>query len=67
MRLDLKSESNLNDSDQVASTHTKNKVTLNIGSKNDPLKFYVLSPDNIGNLTTDMEVTEEEKEPLINT
>ena len=38
---------------------------MNIGSKNkiDPLKFYVLSPDNDGITNTDMEVTEEEKGP----
>ena len=34
-------------------------------NKNDPLKFYVLSPDNDGILNTNMEVTEEEKEPSI--
>ncbi len=38
-----------------------------MGSKNkiDPLKFYVLSPDNDGIHTDHMEVTKKENEPLI--
>ena len=65
-----KSESNHNFDTATASTHTKNKVfkkTLNIGSKNkiDPLKFYVLSPDNDGKSNTDMEVTEQKKGPTM--